>query len=401
MKTSKRILSSVLAAIIVISAMAIGGISASAASLKAPKGLTVTNANHSLVIKWGKVSGAKSYELYRGTKLLETVTKTSARDYSVTGGDTYKYKVRAVNGSKKSAFSSTVKSTRINFTVITSAENVKSGIEIKWVMRSGVTKYLVERGTAGKYTSLGYTADLYYTDKTAVAGTKYTYRVTGYNSTTKSSSPCSMGATIARVENVTGVKAIKAVDPKQRQITVSWTGSTGADSYNIYRQKITDEDFVKVANVKSTQTQFVDTDIIANPSAYRYYVTASCGTDESVKSTERFVQTYGSTPAYFDVPTDGVRNYHVPLAFNVGDKYEEGKYLTDYFSYNGTFDVTIREGEDVVSVDDNVITAKKAGTAKVVIKVTDAVRNIIEETLQDDLVELLTSREVILEITVA
>lgn len=396
MKTSKRIISSVLAVLIVASVLAIGGFSASAASLKAPKGLAVTNANHSLVLKWSKVSGAKKYQIYRGTKLLDTVTKTSARDYSVTGGDTYTYKVRAVNGSKKSAFSSTVKCTRINFTVITSAQNVKSGIELKWVMRTGASKYLVERATAGKYTSLGYTTNLTFTDKTAVGGTKYSYRVTGYNTSTKSTSPTSMGATITRVENVTGLTAIKAVNPQTRTITVDWTGSTGAASYNVYRQKATDEDFKKIANV--TATTFVDTDIIANPSAYRYYVTAVKDVDESVKSVERVVQVYGSTPATLD----NENNYHVPLTFKAGEVYAEGKALTEYFSYEGGFNVNILEGQDVVSIsNDYVITALKAGTAKVQIKVTDEVKNILDTMVQDGLVSRLSNRYVVLEITVA
>jgi len=184
-----------------------------------------------------------------------------------------------------------------------------------------------------------------------------------------------------------------------RSVELSWGESKGADSYNVYRQKITDDSFEKIAS--TTATTYADTNIIDNPSAYRYYVTAAKSSSESAVSVERFVHTYGINPAYFDPANDGgVRNYHVPLSFKVGDVYEEGKYLTDYFSYNGDFDVTITEGSDVISIDDNVITAKKAGTAKVVIHVTDAVRNIIENTLEDDLVDLLTSRDVILEITV-
>ena len=403
MKTSKKIISSVLAVLIVVSAMAIGGFSASAASLKKPTGLKAVNDNHSINLSWSKVSGAKKYEIYRNSKLLKTLTATSTKDYSVGGGQKYTYKVRAVNGTKKSAFSSNVSCTRLNFTVITSIENVKTGIELKWVFRSSVSKYLVERSVTGtaKFVSLGYATDLSFIDKTAVSGTNYTYRVTCYNSTTKSYSTTSMGASITRLDGVTGMKAIKSVGNNANPtITVSWTPSTGADTYNVYRQKITDEDYIKVATVNTTT--YIDPDIIKNPSAYRYYVTAVKGESESVKSAERFVQTYGAQPAYFDPANDGgVRNYHVPLQFNVGDVYTEGKALTDYFSYNGNFDVTIREGADVVSVEDNVITAKKAGTAKVVITVTDAVRNIIENVLQDDLVELLTSREIILEITVS
>lgn len=397
MKTSKKIISSVLAVLIVVSAMAIGGFSASAASLKAPAKLTVTNANHSMILKWSKVSGAKQYQVYKGTKLMETVSKTSTRDYSVSGGQKLSYKVRAVNGTKKSSFSKVTYATRINGTVVTSVENIKTGIEIKWEYRTGATKYIVERKASDDFVEIGRTDDqtLRFVDTTAVPGTDYGYRITSYNETTKSYSVVSLVKHIIRLVPVTGIKAVKAVDPQTRTITVSWTGSTGAASYNVYRQKATDEDFIRVANV--TTTTYIDPDIINNPSAYRYYVTAVKDTSESVKSAERVVQTYGITPAYFD----DERNYHVPLKFNVNDVYAEGKHLTEYFSYDGNFDVTILEGNDVISIsDDYVITAKKAGTAKVKIKVTDSVKNAVDTIIGDDLVKTLTNRDIILEITV-
>ncbi|MBQ7504394.1 MAG: hypothetical protein IJT79_03665 [Ruminococcus sp.] len=404
MKTSKKIISSVLAVIIVVSAMAISGFSASAATLKKPSGFKVTNANHSIYLQWNKVSGAKKYQIYKNSKLYKTVSSVGYKDYTVTGGQTYSYKVRGINGSKKGTFTSTIKSTRLNFTVITSLENAKSGIEVKWVARTSVTKYIVERTVYGinSYVKVGETTGLSLIDNTAVPGTTYTYRVTCYNSTTKSSSTVSVGVKVTRVLPVTGFSANAAVDRKTRQVTLKWTGSTGAESYNIYRQKITDEDFSKIATVASTHTAFIDTDIIKNPSAYRYIVTAVAGDSESVNSVERFVQTYSYEASYFDVPNEGVRNYHVPLFFNVGDEYAEGQYLADYFSYNGFFEVDTSEANGVVSVENNVIKALQPGTCKVVLTVPETVRSLItdEETFGDDLVALLTSRKVILEITV-
>ena len=396
MKTTKKIISSVLAVLVVVSAMAIGGFSASAATLSAPKNFTVTNANHSFVLKWGKVSGAKQYQIYKGSKLMETVSKTSTRDYSLTGGQTYSYKVRAINGTKKGTFSKVVKATRLNPSIITSVENKRTGIEIKWAMRTGADKYIVERKTTGDFAPITSTPELSYLDTTAVPGTDYGYRITCYNNSTKSTSVVSVVVHIVRLVPVTGIKAVKAVNPQTRQITVSWTGSTGADSYNIYRQKATDEDFIRVANVISTNTSFVDTDIISNPSAYRYYVTAVKDTSESVKSAERVVQTYGTTPAYFD---DEV-NYHVPLKFKVGDVYAEGKALSEYFSYDGSYDVNILNGNDVIKIENNVITALKAGTAQVQIKVTDDVKAMVDTLINDSLVTRLTNRYVVLEITV-
>ncbi len=393
MKTSKRLLSTLLAVLVVISAFAVCSVSASAATLKAPTGVKVVNQNHSLVISFKKVSGAKTYEIYKGSKQFAITNKTSIRDYSVTGGHTYSYKVRAINGTKKGAFSSTVKCCRVNFTVITSLTNQKNGVKLTWVKRTGADNFIVERATSGSFTKLATVTGLEYTDKTAVAGTTYSYRVTGYNNATKASSTVSVVESITRLQAVTGFTAVKTLDT--RNISLKWAAATGAVSYNVYRQKCTDEDYVKIANV--TAAAFVDTDIIANPSAYRYKVTAVKGDSESALSADRFVQTFGSTPAYFD----DQRNYHVPLSFKVGDTYAEGKYLSDYYSFGGNYDVIITEGSDVISIDDNVITAKKAGTAKVTIHVTDAVKTIVDNQIKDDLLTTLTNRDVILEITVA
>ena len=400
MKTSKKILCSVLAVLIAFSAIAIGSVSASAATLKAPANVEAINTNIAIQVSWGKVSGAKSYELYRDNKLIGTTAKTTLKDFNTHGGTVYSYKVKAVNGSKKSAASTAIKITRINITVITTISNTKDGVKITWPKRAGATKYIVDRKTTGDYTKLGTTTKLSYVDKTAVGGTQYYYRVTCYNSSTKSPSIESIAVPITRLAPVQKITAKKALDSKT--ITVDWSASAGATGYNVYRQKCTDEEFIKIANVRTTS--YIDPDIIANPSAYRYYVTAMSDDateanpdgSESVPSAQRFVQTYGSTPAYFD---EG-RNYHVPLKFEVGDEYADGKALSDYYSYGGYYDVTITEGNDVINIDDDVITALKSGTAKVEISVTDEAKGIVDSVIQDELVVLFTNRKVILDITV-
>ena len=401
MKVFKKVLCSVLAVLVIVSAMAIGSASVSAATLKAPKGVTAINTNIAIQVSWAKVSGAKSYELYRDNKLIGTTAKTTLKDFNTHGGTVYAYKVKAVNGTNKSAASTAFKITRINITVITTIANTKDGVKITWPKRTGATKYIVERKTTGDYTKLGSTTKLSYVDKKAVGGTQYYYRVTCYNSSTNVTSIESIAVPITRLAPVTGVTAVKSID--SRTINIKWAASAGATGYNVYRQKCTDEEFIKIANVRTTS--YIDPDIIANPSAYRYYVTAMSDDateanpdgSESVPSAQRFVQTYGSTPATFDED----RNYHVPLKFNVGDEYADGKALSDYYSYGGYYDVTITDGADVIDIEDDVITALKPGTATVEITVTAEAKNIVDNVFNDALVVLFTNRKVILDITVS
>lgn len=66
-------------------------------------------------VSWKKVSGATKYEVYRSTKKssgftkIKTVSGTSYVDKTAKKGTTYYYKVVAVKGSAKSAYSNTVK----------------------------------------------------------------------------------------------------------------------------------------------------------------------------------------------------------------------------------------------------------------------------------------------------
>ena len=82
----------------------------------------VAKASNGIKVSWGKVNSATSYIVYRseynaktkkwsGWKNLGSTKAVSYTDKSVKSGVTYKYTVRAANGSSKSAYkaSSSVK----------------------------------------------------------------------------------------------------------------------------------------------------------------------------------------------------------------------------------------------------------------------------------------------------
>jgi hypothetical protein len=80
-----------------------------AASLAKPKGAIVAVSENKITMEWNKVKGATKYQIYRATskkgsyKLVKTTTKTTWADTKAKS-ENYWYKVRAVKGSKKSAF---------------------------------------------------------------------------------------------------------------------------------------------------------------------------------------------------------------------------------------------------------------------------------------------------------
>ena len=88
--------------------------------LKAPTGVKVkTDAKkQAIVVSFNKVKGAKKYDIYRadvvGSKTgkfeyFDTTSKTKYNDYLFVSGESYKYKVVAVNGKSKSCQSASTK----------------------------------------------------------------------------------------------------------------------------------------------------------------------------------------------------------------------------------------------------------------------------------------------------
>lgn len=162
--------------------------------MQAPK-VTFANTGSGITIKWGKISGAKQYYVYRKVsgkwKRIATTTKTSYTDTAVkkSAGKTYSYTVRAVNGSLASPFGTfTVK--RLYTPTLSSAKSYKSGIQVVWKPVTGASGYYVYR----KYGKKGWTKiatiksgkTVKYVDKTAKKGTTYTYTVKAYSGTSTS-----------------------------------------------------------------------------------------------------------------------------------------------------------------------------------------------------------------------
>ena len=96
--------------------------SATSSSLKAPSIKVAASGYEGLKITWNKVSGAKSYEIYRASsksgtyKKISTVQSAGYTDKTAAQNRTYYYKVRAVSGKSKSSFSS-IQSSKIRTAV--------------------------------------------------------------------------------------------------------------------------------------------------------------------------------------------------------------------------------------------------------------------------------------------
>ena len=139
-------------------------------------------------IKWNTVANASQYEVYRATTkngtytLLGTTTATHYTDNKAGSGYTYYYKVRAISKVKSTAnsvFSVPVAGichcAKPTVKITTSAGKPK----LTWNAVAGASKYYIYRSTEanGTFEHLYSTKNLFYTNKSAVAGTTYYYKV--------------------------------------------------------------------------------------------------------------------------------------------------------------------------------------------------------------------------------
>ncbi len=139
-------------------------------------------------IKWTAVAGASKYYVYRsgssnGTyKYVGTTTATNYTDNKANAGYTYYYKVKAV--SKVSSGANSYYSVVIGATCRCARPSVKittsnGSPKLTWNAVAGANKYYIYRSTEanGTFEYLYSTKNLFYTNKSAEAGTTYYYKV--------------------------------------------------------------------------------------------------------------------------------------------------------------------------------------------------------------------------------
>ena len=137
-------------------------------------------------IYWSAVDGANRYYVYRSTtkdgtySFLGSTAKLNYTDSKADAGTTYYYKVKAgiVNGVKSNssaAVAVTCRCARPSVKITTS--NGSPGLT--WNAVAGANKYYIYRSTEanGTFEYLYSTKNLFYTNKSAVAGTTYYYKV--------------------------------------------------------------------------------------------------------------------------------------------------------------------------------------------------------------------------------
>ena len=306
-----------------------------------PTGLTATAGNAQVSLSWNASSGATSYHVKRGTTSGGPYTQigapasTSYSDTTVTNGTTYYYKVAAVDASGTSPLSSEVSATPEPPTTVAptglTATAGNASVTLGWTASTGATSYNVYRGTTagGEGTTAiatGITTPSY-TDATVTNGTTYYYKVAAVNG--GGTSPLSNEASATPQPPIPAAPAGLTATAGNASVTLTWTASTGATSYNVYRGTTAGGEGATPIVTGLASPTYSDSGLF-NGTTYYYKVAAVNSTGTSGMSSEASATPQSPIPAAPTGLTATAGNASVTLSWTASTG------ATSYDVYRGT-----------------------------------------------------------------
>jgi hypothetical protein len=156
---------------------------------------------------------------------------------------------------------------------------------LSWTTSSGAASYAVKRGTAsgGPYTTVGSPAGTTYVDTSLANGTTYYYVVTAVNTIGASGNSNQATATPAAPPTAPAAPLNLTATGGDQQVSLAWTASTGATSYNVKRAAVSGGPYTTVASPAGAT--YTDT-AVTNGTTYYYVLTAVNANGESANSNQ-------------------------------------------------------------------------------------------------------------------
>jgi Fibronectin type III domain len=154
---------------------------------------------------------------------------------------------------------------------------------LSWTASSSAASYAVKRAMAsgGPYTTVGSPAATTYVDTSLANGTTYYYVVLAVNAIGASGSSNQATATPAAPPAAPAAPLNLTATGGDQQVSLKWTASTGATSYNVKRAATNGGPYTTVASPAGTT--YTDTPV-TNGTTYYYVVTAVNANGESANS---------------------------------------------------------------------------------------------------------------------
>ena len=256
----------------------------------APTGLTANAGVNSVGLSWDATSGATGYKVLRGTSSgAYTVTNSAASntnlDSTAVGGTTYFYVVEATNSSGASPNSSEVSATPIIAPPGPPSGLVAIGtngaVNLSWSSGTGAASYNVKRSTtSGSEVTITNVTTTNFSDVSVVNGTPYFYTVSSTNSAGESADSSEATAT---PNTPPAAPASVIATGGSNQVSLSWSGSAGAVTYNIKRSTTSGSGYVTIGTTTDPTVNYTDSTAIKF-TQYFYVVSALNADGESANS---------------------------------------------------------------------------------------------------------------------
>ncbi|MCO5385849.1 MAG: cell wall-binding repeat-containing protein [Desulfosporosinus sp.] len=286
--------------------------------LSAPTDLTATAVgSDEIELDWDSVSDASSYYVYRSTSSSGTYSKiatTTASRYTdddLEEDTTYYYKVKAVDGSDTSAYSSRDYATTSDSdeddsdesdlsapTDLTARAESSSEIYLDWDSVSNASFYHVFRSTSssGTYSNIETTTTSSYTDSDLEKDTTYYYRVKAVSSSETSAYSSKAYASTSDSDDsddsdLSAPKNLTAEAESSSEIYLDWDSVSDASSYYVYRSASSSGTYSKIGT--TTSSRYTDSDL-EEDTTYYYKVKAVDGSDTSEYSSRDYATTSDS-----------------------------------------------------------------------------------------------------------
>src|SRR5580704_8999646 len=193
-------------------------------------------------------------------------------------------------------------------------------VSLSWTASSGATSYNVKRGTTngGPYTQIATGATTTsYLDNSVSNGTTYYYVATAVDTAGQSANSNQASATpsVALPPAPTGLTATSG----NLQVSLSWTASSGATSYDVKRGTANGGPYNQIAS--ATTTSYVDSGV-SNGTTYYYVATAVNTAGQSGNSNQASATPAGST-ASINVNINVLANRHTISPYIYGGSYPQ------------------------------------------------------------------------------
>ena len=302
----KRLLSVCLSLCIMVSVFVSFDITASAKTNLKKTTVSASNISNGINVSWKKVSGAKSYKLYRkasGAKKYSVVKKTNSKtvkylDKKVSAGKTYSYQVVAVKG-KDYSKSKTKSITRLlgpknvkvqsyvknNYYVDKSYIDIDSaklfvddpgepdnnvmGVKITWTKSKGANKYDIYRKVGnGKLSKIKTTGNVsYFIDENLYDVKTCYYRVVARRNNSTSAVSVTRKITYVEPTDISAMALTKGM-------YIDWSKNDGCDGYKLYRSTNGKYgNYTLISKLSKNKSSYTDTKVEMNKTYYYKIVT--------------------------------------------------------------------------------------------------------------------------------